>query len=86
MKKGFTTGSCAAAASKAATYMLLTGQEKNNIEIETPAGIMFKAAIVDIKRQDNQVSCAVIKDGGDDPDVTTGAHVTATVSLFENVM
>ena len=86
MKKGFTTGSCAAAASKAATYMLLTGQEKNNIEIETPAGIMFKAAIVDKKRQDNQVSCAVIKDGGDDPDVTTGAHVTATVSLLENGM
>lgn len=82
MKKGFTTGSCAAAAAKVATYMLLTGQEKLNIEIETPAGIMFKADIVDILRQDNQVSCAVIKDGGDDPDVTTGAHVTASVSII----
>lgn len=81
MRKGFTTGSCAAAASKAAAYMLLTGQEKLNIEIETPAGIMFKADIVDITRQENQVSCAVIKDGGDDPDVTTGAHVISTVSL-----
>ncbi|SDH30046.1 cobalt-precorrin 5B C1-methyltransferase [Pseudobutyrivibrio sp. 49] len=81
MKKGFTTGSCAAAAAKAAAYMLLTGQEKLNIEIETPAGIMFKADIVDVNRQEEKVSCAVIKDGGDDPDVTTGCHVTATVSI-----
>ncbi len=83
MKKGFTTGSCAAAAAKAATYMLLTGKEKLNIEIETPAGIMFNADIVDISRQEKQVSCAVIKDGGDDPDVTTGCHVVATVSIVE---
>lgn len=85
MRKGFTTGSCAAAAAKAAIYMLLLGQEKNQIEIETPAGIMFNATIVDIKRSEEQVSCAVIKDGGDDPDVTTGAHVVATVSVDENV-
>lgn len=80
MKKGFTTGSCGAAAAKAAAYMLLSGKEKNQIEIETPAGIMFNAKIVDIVKQENQVSCAVIKDGGDDPDVTTGAHVVALVS------
>jgi cobalt-precorrin-5B (C1)-methyltransferase len=82
MRKGFTTGSCSAAAAKAAAYMLLTGQEKQNIEIETPAGIMFNADIVDIKRQETQVSCAVIKDGGDDPDVTTGCHVRATVKVL----
>jgi len=83
MRKGFTTGSCAAAAAKAATYMLLTGQEKLNIEIETPAKIMFNADLVDIKRMENQVSCAVIKDGGDDPDVTTGSHVVATVRILD---
>lgn len=83
MKKGFTTGSCAAAAAKAAAYMLFTGQEKLNIEIETPAGVMFKADIVDIKREQEQVSCAVIKDGGDDPDVTTGCHVTARVEIVK---
>ena len=82
LRKGFTTGSCAAAAAKAAAYMLLTGQEKLNIEIETPAGIMFAADIVDVNRGEEQVSCAVIKDGGDDPDVTTGCHVTATVSIL----
>ena len=83
MKKGFTTGSCAAAAAKAAAYMLLSGQEKLNIEIETPAGVMFKTDIVDIIREESQVSCAVVKDGGDDPDVTTGCHVTATVKVAE---
>ncbi|SDB05864.1 cobalt-precorrin-5B (C1)-methyltransferase [Pseudobutyrivibrio sp. YE44] len=81
MKKGFTTGSCSAAAAKAAAYMLLSGKEKNQIEIETPAGVMFKAELVDIVRDEGSVSCAVIKDGGDDPDVTTGAHVKATVTV-----
>ncbi|WP_174819754.1 cobalt-precorrin-5B (C(1))-methyltransferase CbiD [Pseudobutyrivibrio xylanivorans] len=81
MRKGFTTGSCAAAAAKAAAYMLLSGKEKNRIEIETPAGVMFDAEIVDVVRGVSQVSCAVIKDGGDDPDVTTGAHVVAVVSV-----
>ena len=81
MKKGFTTGSCAAAAAKAATYMLLTGTKKEKISIETPAKIMFDADIVDITLNENQVSCSVVKDGGDDPDVTTGSHVVAAVSI-----
>lgn len=81
MRYGFTTGSCAAAASKAAVYMLLTGKEKQDITIETPKGITFHAQIVDIKRAEKWVSCAVIKDGGDDPDVTTGAHIVARVSI-----
>ena len=68
MRKGFTTGSCGAAAAKAAAYMLLSGKEKNKIEIETPAGVLFNADIVDISCMENAVSCAVIKDGGDDPD------------------
>ena len=69
MRYGFTTGSCAAAASKAAAYMLLTGKAKNKITIQTPKGIAYTADITDIKRSENEVSCAVIKDGGDDPDV-----------------
>ena len=43
MRYGFTTGTCAAAASKAAAYMLLTGKSKNRIRIETPKGIDFEA-------------------------------------------
>ncbi|MCR5101062.1 MAG: cobalt-precorrin-5B (C(1))-methyltransferase CbiD [Butyrivibrio sp.] len=84
MQKGFTTGSCAAAGAKAATYMLLTGHTKNSIEIETPAGIKFNADIINIKISSTSVSCSVIKDGGDDPDVTTGSHITATVNLLKN--
>ncbi len=82
LRLGFTTGSCAAAASKAAAYMLLTGRKKDTISIETPKGIRFDAQIVDIERQETCVSCAVIKDGGDDPDVTTGAHIVSTVRFL----
>lgn len=81
MRYGFTTGSCAAAAAKAAAFMLLSGKEKNQIEIETPKGISFRAEVADINRSENQVSCAVQKDGGDDPDVTTGLWICATVSF-----
>ncbi len=77
---GFTTGSCAAAAAKAATYMLLTGNIKNEITIETPKGIPYHAQIVEIARREDLVRCAVIKDGGSDPDVTTGCHVFAEVT------
>lgn len=83
MRYGFTTGSCSAAAAKAAAYMLLTGREKRKIAIDTPKGIRYETKVVEIKREEKKVSCAVIKDGGDDPDITTGAHVTATVSFLE---
>ena len=83
MRYGFTTGSCSAAAAKAAAYMLLTGWEKRKIAIDTPKGIRYETGVVEIKREEKKVSCAVIKDGGDDPDITTGAHVTATVSFLE---
>ncbi len=81
MRYGFTTGSCAAAAAKAAAYMLLSGNPKEEITILTPKGITFTAKILDIDRKENSVSCAVQKDGGDDPDITTGALIYATVSL-----
>lgn len=84
MRYGFTTGSCAAAASKAAAYMLLTGKVKNKITIQTPKGIAYTADITDIKRSENEVSCAVIKDGGDDPDVTTGAYIYASVRILHS--
>lgn len=80
MKKGFTTGSAATAAAKAAAYMLLSGKIKDKIEIITPAGIVYNADIVDIEKADSYVKCAVIKDGGDDPDVTNGAYIYAKVS------
>lgn len=83
MQYGFTTGSCAAAAAKAAAYMLLFGKEKTTIIIETPKGIPYEAEILDIQRRESEVSCAVRKDGGDDPDVTTGLLIYAAVSISE---
>lgn len=83
LRKGFTTGSCGAAAAKAALYMLLTGSVKDEIEIITPGGALFRTEVKDIFRGENRVRCAVVKDGGDDPDVTTGLHVTAEVSAEE---
>ncbi len=83
LRKGFTTGSCGAAAAKAALYMLLTGSVKDEIEIITPGGAVFRTEVKDIFRGENRVRCSVVKDGGDDPDVTTGLHVTAEVRAEE---
>ena len=74
MRYGFTTGSCAAAA-KAAAYMLLTGREKHEITITTPKGILYHARMEEISRTEHSVRCAVRKDGGDDPDITTGTLI-----------
>ena len=84
LRSGFTTGSCAAAAAKAAAWMLLTGSEKTNISIITPKGAAFDANILDIQRNADSVKCAVRKDGGDDPDVTTGALIFAEVRLSDD--
>ena len=79
MRKGFTTGSAAAAAAKASAYMLFSGKIKDSITIQTPADIEYQTKIVDIDIQKDYVSCAVIKDSGDDPDVTNGAKIVAKV-------
>ncbi|MCR5404146.1 MAG: cobalt-precorrin-5B (C(1))-methyltransferase CbiD [Butyrivibrio sp.] len=80
MNKGFTTGSCAAAAGKAAAYMLLSGKKKDQIEVNTPAGIKYCPRIEETEMGDGYVSCAVRKESGDDPDITDGALIFAKVS------
>ena len=83
MRKGFTTGSCATAASKAAAYMLLSGIEKNKIDIITPAGTVYSPDIEDITKGESYVKCAVRKDSGDDPDITAGSLIYAKVSFSD---
>ncbi|MCR5337278.1 MAG: cobalt-precorrin-5B (C(1))-methyltransferase CbiD [Lachnospiraceae bacterium] len=84
MEKGFTTGSCAAAAGKAAAWMLLSGNEKTQIRIETPAGESYTPKIEEITIGENYVRCAVRKQSGDDPDITNGILVFARVSFHED--
>ncbi|NLT63019.1 MAG: cobalamin biosynthesis protein CbiD [Clostridiales bacterium] len=77
LRCGYTTGSCAAAASKAAALILLTGHEVPQINIETPRGIPLTLDVLEISRTEDSVKCAVRKDSGDDPDITNGILVFA---------
>ena len=64
--------------------MLERGQIPRFVEIDTPAGIRLKLEIMDTKLEENKASCCVIKDGGDDPDVTDGMKIYAQVERRED--
>ena len=81
MRFGYTTGSCASAAAKAAASMLFERKELPVVELLPPKGIRLWLEVLDISRKKDCVSCAIKKDGGDDPDVTSGLLVYATVRL-----
>lgn len=76
---GYTTGTCAAAASKAAAEMLLSGHKVQEVELMTPKGIPLCLGIEEISMEKEKVSCAVRKDGGDDPDATHGILIFSSV-------
>ena len=80
LRYGYTTGSCAAAASKAAAAMLLSGKEISDVELMTPKGITLRLEVLEIHCTKTSVSCAIRKDGGDDPDVTNGILIYAEVT------
>lgn len=79
LRCGYTTGSCATAAAKAAATMLLTGEPVATVRIDTPKGIMLNLEPLEIEVQNQYVSCAIRKDSGDDPDDTNGILVFAKV-------
>ena len=60
--------------------MLLTGEKVEEVALQTPKGILLHLLIEEISMDEGRVRCAVQKDGGDDPDVTTGIYVYANVS------
>ena len=80
LRLGYTTGSCAAAAAKAAALMLLTGETVPQVRLRTPRGTELYLEIEEICISEKAVSCAVRKDSGDDPDVTDGILVRAEVA------
>lgn len=85
LRTGFTTGTSASAATKAALQSLLTNRIVNEIHVTLPKGQKVKIPIAWTKIGDSQVTCAVIKNGGDDPDVTHGAEICSTVELTSNI-
>ncbi len=83
MRTGYTTGSCAAAAAKAATMALLSGEKVERVTIHLPVGrdVEFQVHRCQTLNDGRRVMCSVIKDGGDDPDATHGAEICCTVSV-----
>ena len=81
LRYGYTTGTCAAAAAKAATLLLLTGRAPETVSIMTPKGIGLTLPVKEASRREGAARCAVRKFSGDDPDVTDGALIAAEVSL-----
>ena len=82
-RRGYTTGSCATAVSKAAVYMLLTNEKIDTVNIDTPKGIYLSIPVVSSEIKKNEDTgeiysiCSVEKDGGDDIDATNGIEIFA---------
>jgi cobalt-precorrin-5B (C1)-methyltransferase len=79
LRRGWTTGACAAAAAKAAFTAVLTGHFPDPVAITLPKGERPRFALAHQSLADGRASASVIKDAGDDPDVTHGAEIVATV-------
>jgi cobalt-precorrin-5B (C1)-methyltransferase len=84
VRSGFTTGACAAAAAKAAVMLLFTGRTANHVEIAFPDGrrVAFQIVREEFDVQANAGRASVIKDAGDDPDVTNGSEIRAEARFF----
>lgn len=84
LRTGYTTGTTATAATKAALYALVTGRPMEGVTVSLPKGRTATLKIAWTKIEDSRVTCAAIKDGGDDPDATHGAEICSTVSFSKN--
>src|ERR1700738_3494322 len=81
LRRGWPTGACAAAAGRAAYEALLTGQYPDPVPVQLPGGVRPTFALAISERGDGFARAGVVKDAGDDPDVTHGVLVVATVRL-----
>lgn len=84
LKTGFTTGTAAAAAAKGALFLILTGEKTSNVQIELLTGNNIVIPIYTcVSKGEKKAKCTVIKDAGDDPDITHKAEIGATVTLLD---
>lgn len=79
LRRGWTTGTCAAAAAQAAALLLLTGKAPAELRLETPGGLTFTLPVEQPHLDGDAAVCTVRKDAGDDPDITNGVGITAAV-------
>ncbi|MGM0369477.1 MAG: cobalt-precorrin-5B (C(1))-methyltransferase CbiD [Bacillota bacterium] len=84
LRRGYTTGSSAAAAAKAAAKMLVTQRQVDKIKIDTPAEIELNLEVVNPRLTADYAQASVIKDGGDDSDVTDGLEIIAKVEEIDS--
>ena len=82
-RRGYTSGSCACGATKAALIMLLEKRNINEVRIGTPKGVDLDLKIENISREKDWVQCSVKKDGGDDIDATHGMDIFARLELVQ---
>lgn len=85
LRTGHTTGTTATAATKGALYALITGKPVKQVQVSMPKGRTATLRIAWTKKEGGRVTCAAIKDAGDDPDVTHGAEICSTVSFSNDV-
>ena len=85
LRTGFTTGSCATASSKAGILSIINQKKIEQIDIILPKRSRLDIQINSCEFTTNSAKCSVIKDGGDDPDVTHGAEIFVDVELTDNI-
>jgi cobalt-precorrin-5B (C1)-methyltransferase len=81
LRRGWTTGACATAATKAALTALLTGKFPDPVEITLPKGQVVAFALALEEKGEGWARAGIVKDAGDDPDVTHGATIISMVRL-----
>lgn len=84
LRTGFTTGTCATAAAKAALVSIITKKRIESIEILLPKDKRITINVASCRFDNNTARCSVIKDGGDDPDVTHGAEIIADLQITDH--
>ncbi len=84
LRYGFSSGTAAAAAAKAALRHLITGVSADAVAVRLPSGVYLAVPVASSSIQGRTACASIIKDGGDDPDITNGAEIRAIVSILRN--